>query len=126
MAGCVLGLAACGSGGGRTPPAVETSRPACRQAVQLSRHIAAQGALDLKDGTFREYLDGTKSWPWATSLEHAQQGAPAQLGRDLQAGQAAAVDIAQDPGKSGGATHNDTQKLVDALREVDRDCGVTP
>ena len=126
VAGCVLALAACSSGGGRTPTAAETASPACHQAVQLSRPIAEQGALDLKEGTFREYLDGTKSWPWATSLEHAQQGAPHQLGRDLQAAQAAVVAIAQDPGKLGGATHDDTRKLVDALRAVGRDCGVTP
>ena len=126
LAAGALALAACSSGGGRTPAAAEAASPACHQAVQLSRHIAAQGALDLKDGTFREYLDGTRSWPWATSLEQAQQGAPHQLRQDLQAAQAAAVDIAQDPGKSGGATHDDTQKLVDALQDADRDCGVTP
>jgi hypothetical protein len=126
VAGCALALAACGSGTGRTPSSAETSSAACHQAVQLTRSIAAQGALDLKHGTFQRYLDGTKSWPWATSLEHAQQGAPHQLGQDLQAAQAAAVDLAQDPGKSGSATHDDTQKLVTALQEVDRDCGVTP
>ena len=95
-------------------------------AGRLTRSIAAQGALDLKHGTFQEYLDGTKSWPWATALEHAQDGAPHQLGQDLHAAQAAAVAIAQDPGRSGNATHDDTQKLVTALQEVDRDCGVTP
>ena len=62
VAGCVAALAACSSGGGRRPTGAETASPACHQAVQLSRHIAAQEALDLKDGTFREYLDGTKSW----------------------------------------------------------------
>jgi hypothetical protein len=45
------------------------------------------------------------------------------LGRDLQT---AAVDIAQDPVKPGGATPDDAQKLVDALRKVDRECGVKP
>jgi hypothetical protein len=126
VAGAALVLAACGSGTGRTPSAAQTAGPACHRAVQLTRTIAAQGALDLKHGTFGQYLDGTRSWPWATSLEHAQEQADGQLGQDLQAAQVAAVEIAQGPGRSTDAIHNDTEKLVTALQEVDRDCGVAP